>query len=76
MSSHDKTSAEKNFQERFVKDLTKYKWIAPDHLNGNKQKVTVDDLIINWRGELDRINACQLEGVALTDDDFKQVLTK
>ncbi len=76
MSSHDKTSAEKNFQERFVKDLTKYKWIAPDHLNGNKQKVTVDDLIINWRGELDRINACQLEGVALTDDEFKQVLTK
>ena len=76
MSSHDKTSAEKNFQERFVKDLTKYKWIAPDHLNGNKQKVTVDDLIINWRSELDRINACQLEGVALTDDEFKQVLTK
>lgn len=76
MKDHNKTSSEKNFQERFVRKLEKYKWIAPDELDGNKQKVTVDDLVKNWREELNRINADQLEGVALTDGEFKQVMSK
>ena len=39
-------------------------------------KVTVQDLIDNWRSELNRINADVLEGVALTDSEFEQVLSK
>lgn len=76
MGNYKKTSSEKNFQERFVRELEKYKWIAPDELDGNKQKVTVDDLINNWRSELNRINADQLEGVSLTDGEFEQVMSK
>ena len=76
MSNQQKTSSEKNFQERFIRELEKYKWDSPDYLDGNKQKVTVDDLVINWRKELNRINADQLEGVPLTDTEFAQVLTK
>lgn len=71
-----KTSTERNFQERFVRELEKYRWMAPDELDGNKQKVTVDDLINHWRTELNRINADQLEGVALTDNEFAQVMSK
>ncbi len=71
-----KDAAEKTFQENFVSELKKYKWSAPDFLNGNKQRVTVDDLINNWRKELNRINADQLEGVKLTDSEFQQVLAK
>ena len=52
MSSHVKTSSERSFQERLVQELTKYKWDAPDHLDGNKQNVTVDDLVRHWRSEL------------------------
>ncbi|MGO1370196.1 type I restriction endonuclease subunit R [Senegalia sp. (in: firmicutes)] len=76
MGNHKKTSSERNFQERFVRELEKYRWIAPDELNGNKKKVTEDDLIAHWRGELNRINADQLEGVPLTDTEFAQVLSK
>ncbi|WP_195509951.1 type I restriction endonuclease subunit R [Clostridium tyrobutyricum] len=76
MSNIPKNSSEKAFQENFVKELEKYKWEAPDCLNGNKNKVTVSDLINHWRGELNRINADQLEGVELTDNEFKQVMTK
>lgn len=76
MSNAPKNSSERSFQENFVKELEKYKWKAPDFLNGNKKKVTVSDLIIHWRGELNRINADQLEGVELTDNEFKQVMTK
>lgn len=76
MGNYIKTSSEQSFQERFVKELTKYKWDAPDFLNGNKQKVTVADLITHWRSELNRINADQLEGVRLTDGEFDQVLAK
>lgn len=76
MSNTPKSAAEKNFQENFIKELQKYKWQAPDHLNGNLQKVTVENLVNHWRGELNRINADQLEGVALTDKEFKQVMTK
>ena len=76
MSNQQKTSSEKNFQERFIRELEKYKWDAPDYLDGNKQRVTVDDLVKNWRKELNRINADQLEGVPLTDTEFAQVLTK
>jgi len=76
MSNAPKNASERVFQENFVKDLEKYKWKAPDCLNGNKQKVTVSDLIHHWRGELNRINADQLEGVELTDNEFKQVMTK
>ncbi len=76
MSNHQKTSSEASFQERFVSELRKYKWDAPDSLDGNKQKVTVNDLINHWRSELNRINADQLEGLALTDSEFAQVMAK
>ncbi len=76
MSNAPKTAAEKTYQENFVKELKKYKWQAPDFLNGNIQKVTVADLVTHWRGELNRINADQLEGVELTDNEFKQVMAK
>ena len=72
----EKDFSEKKFQENFVAELRKYKWESPDELDGNIQTVTVDDLIDHWRSELNRINADQLEGVALTDDEFKQVLAK
>lgn len=76
MSNVPKDASEKVFQEKFVKELKNYKWEAPDFLDGNKQKVTVQDLINNWRNELNRINADQLEGVPLTDGEFKQVMAK
>lgn len=76
MSNHRKDASERNFQERFVRELEKYRWIAPDALDGNKQNVTINDLINYWRSELNRINADMLEGVALTDGEFKQVMTK
>lgn len=76
MSNTPKNASERAFQENFVKELEKYKWESPDFLNGNKKKVTVSDLINHWRGELNRINADQLEGVELTDNEFKQVMTK
>lgn len=76
MGNYNKSVSEKNFQERFVRELEKYKWQAPDELDGNKKKLTVDDLIDHWRGELNRINADQLEGVPLTDAEFAQVLAK
>lgn len=76
MSNKPKDASEKTFQENFVCELQKYKWEAPDFLDGNKQKVTVDTLINYWRSELNRINADQLEGVPLTDSEFKQVLAK
>ena len=74
--SYHKTSAERNFQERFVRELEKYRWIAPDELDGNKRNVTVKDLIDHWREELNRINADQLEGIELTDNEFSQVMAK
>lgn len=76
MSNAPKNVSEKTFQENFVKDLEKYKWKAPEYLNGNIKKVTVNDLIDNWRRELNRINADQLEGVELTDNEFKQVMAR
>lgn len=76
MSNVAKSASEKRFQENFVQELKKFKWQTPDELNGNTHKVTVDDLIDHWRSELNRINADQLEGVALTDNEFKQILAK
>ena len=76
MSNAPKNASEKAFQENFVKHLLNFKWKAPDFLNGNKEKVTVKTLIDNWRRELNRINADQLEGVPLTDNEFKQVMTQ
>jgi type I restriction enzyme R subunit len=76
MSNIEKSASERTFQENYVNELKKYKWQAPDYLNGNKQKVTVNDLVNNWRKELNRINADQLEGEELTDNEFNQVLTK
>lgn len=76
MSNVPKDASEKAFQEKFVKELQNYKWVAPDFLDGNKQKVTVQDLIQNWRNELNRINADQLEGIPLSDGEFKQVMSK
>ena len=67
MSNAPKDASEKVYQQNFVDELKKYKWEAPDYLNGTKQKVTVQDLIMHWRKELNRINADQLEGVDLTD---------
>ena len=76
MSNVAKDAAEKTFQQNFVNRLKRWKWEAPDFLDGNKQKVTVQDLINHWRQELNRINADQLEGVALTDHEFQQVMAK
>ncbi|RTR26716.1 HsdR family type I site-specific deoxyribonuclease [Robertmurraya yapensis] len=76
MSNAPKSAAEKTFQQNFVKELQKYKWEAPDFLDGNKLKVTVADLVSHWRSELNRINADQLEGVELTDNEFRQVMAK
>src|SRR5690625_3077647 len=76
MSNAPKNTSEKTFQENFVKELQKYKWEAPDFLNGNKQQVTVQHLIDHWRAELNRINADQLEGVPLTDNEFDQVIAQ
>jgi len=76
VSDTPKNASEKTFQENFVKELQRYKWDAPDFLNGNKQKVTVANLINHWRSELNRINADQLEGVELTDNEFSQVIAK
>lgn len=76
MGRINKNASERHFQDEFVKELTKFRWQAPDKLNGNLHKVTVQDLIANWRSELNRINADVLEGVALTDSEFEQVLSK
>lgn len=76
MSNAPKSAAEKTFQENFVRELQKYKWDAPEELNGNIHKVTVNDLITHWRSELNRINADQLEGIPLTDNEFAQVMAK
>lgn len=76
MGEAPKNASEKAFQERFVKKLQQFKWQAPDFLNGNKQKVTVQHLIDHWREELNRINADKLEGVPLTDNEFSQVMAK
>ena len=76
MSNAPKSVAEKTFQENFVKELQKYKWEAPNYLDGNKQKVTVADLVNHWRSELNRINVDQLEGVELTNNEFSQVMAK
>ena len=76
MGRINKDASERHFQDEFVKELTKFRWQAPDKLNGNLHKVTVQDLIDNWRSELNRINADVLEGVALTDSEFEQILSK
>ena len=76
MSKARKNASEQNFQEKFVEKLQQYKWRAPDFLDGNKQRVTVGDLVNHWRGELNRMNADVLEGVELTDNEFKQVMAK
>ena len=76
MSNAPKNATEKVFQQNFIKELTHYKWNAPDYLDGNKQTVTVQDLVNNWRRELNRMNADQLEGVELTDGEFQQVMSK
>lgn len=76
MGNAPKSAQERTYQENFVKELQKYKWEAPEELNGNKHKVTVNDLINHWRKELNRINADQLEGVPLTDGEFGQVMDK
>ncbi|ABR47786.1 type I site-specific deoxyribonuclease, HsdR family [Alkaliphilus metalliredigens QYMF] len=76
MSNAPKNASERAFQENFVNELKKYKWESPECLNGNIKKVTVRDLINHWRTELNRINADQLEGVELTNNEFKQVMSK
>ena len=76
MSNTPKTASERQFQEDFTRRLERYRWTAPDALNGNKRKVTVETLIGNWRRELNRMNADQLEGVPLTDAEFQQVMAR
>lgn len=76
MGRINKDASERHFQDEFVKELSKFRWQAPDKLNGNLHEVTVQDLIDNWRSELNRINADVLEGVALTDSEFEQVMSK
>lgn len=76
MSNAPKNATEKAFQENLVNELQKYSWSAPDELNGNLHKVTVETLIENWRSELNRINKNVLEGVPLTDNEFSQVLSR
>ena len=76
MGRINKDASERHFQDEFVRELTKFRWQAPDRLNGNLQTVTVKDLITNWRSELNRINADILEGIALTDSEFEQVMSK
>ena len=49
MSNTVKSASERAFQENFVRELEKFKWKAPDELNGNLHEVTVDDLINFWR---------------------------
>lgn len=76
LSNAPKDATEREFQEKFTRELEKYRWIAPDSLNGTKHKVTVQSLINNWRQELNRLNAEQLEEQELTDNEFDQVLKK
>jgi type I restriction enzyme R subunit len=76
MSVVPKSASEKAFQEKFVRKMEEYRWQAPDYLDGNKGIVTVEDLISNWRKELNRLNSDQLEGVPLTDNEFEQVMAK
>jgi len=72
----EKTASEKAFQQKFVEELTKFQWEAPDELDGNKHKISVQTLICNWRNELNRLNRKNLEGVELTDTEFQQVLNR
>lgn len=72
----EKDFSERKFQDAFVNELTTKKWKAPDELNGNLRRVTVDTLINNWRNELNRLNTDQLEGIPLTDNEFNQVMMK
>ena len=74
MESHTKGHSEKVFQDKVVQELKKYKWEAPEFLDGNTHRVTVEDLIVHWRQELNRLNAEQLENVPLTDNEFAQVM--
>src|SRR5690625_4151639 len=76
MSNGRKNTAEKAFQERFVAKLQQFQWKAPDFLDGNKQRVTVQTLVHHWRKELNRMNADVLESVPLTDNEFSQVMAK
>ena len=76
MSNKPKNVSERQFQEDFVERMTHHRWKAPDFLDGNKHKVTVQTLVNNWRQELNRLNAGELEGVALTDAEFSQVMLK
>ena len=66
MARREKSCSERVFQENFVKRMEQYKWEAPEELNGNKRRVTVDDLINNWRQELNRLNADKVDGFPLT----------
>ncbi|WP_225352228.1 DEAD/DEAH box helicase family protein [Limosilactobacillus equigenerosi] len=76
MVIHDKDASEKQFQERFVNELKKFRWEAPEKLDGNKVSVTVQSLIDNWRNELNRLNSEELDHVPLTDSEFNQVMDK
>lgn len=49
MGNKKKDYLEKAFQEKVVQELPRYKWEAPEELNGNTHLVTVQDLINNWR---------------------------
>lgn len=76
MVNVSKDASERTFQQKFVEALATFKWDATEELNGNTHEVTVEDLIQNWRRQLNRINADQLEGVPLTDNEFNLVMSK
>ena len=44
MSNTVKSASEKAYQDNFVRELEKYKWKAPEELNGNTHAVTVDEV--------------------------------
>ena len=73
---NNESYSENVFQDNVVKELERYKWVSPEFLDGNKKRVTVEDLENNWRNELNRLNADQLEGIPLTDTEFDQVMSK
>lgn len=40
LSNTPKDATERKFQEKFTRELKKYRWSTPNSLSGNKHKVT------------------------------------
>ncbi len=76
MGSRVKSASERQFQEDVTRRLLRYRWTAPEELDGNHHHVTVETLVANWRRELNRLNADVLENIPLTDGEFRQVMSR